>query len=384
MVFSKTAGIISGLSLFFVSNQGLLANSDFRQTSTKMAWDQKEQSQAAMQNNPLCRIISESTVQEAQALPVVESESKQRLEINQGDISLNLSQKLVRVLKRLFSWSDTFKDHTRVKASSQSVMVIGSQKSLSNTNHQSYTQEYNLRQRLVSYTPEQTQVNNSYNSLSSQQEYRVVVRGYPVAKLKDQEQANLLARRWEYLISEPDFDPQKLEPALIEGQPGGKMRDRTLFVIDQSLNTQNRLNNDLLAIEWINNLRIAFKTPPLKLIDAQQQMYGVVETKKAMQGLASWYGPYFHGRLTANGETYNQYDLTAAHPNLPLNTYLKVTNLNNDKSVIIRLNDRGPYIPPRSLDLSLGAARCLNSIDKGVIPYRAVVMQREQLQPAYQ
>lgn len=98
-----------------------------------------------------------------------------------------------------------------------------------------------------------------------------------------------------------------------------------------------------------------------------------------MYGLASWYGPYFHGRLTANGEIFNQNELTVAHKSLPFNTFLKVTNLQTGKAVIVRVNDRGPYIPPRSLDLSRVAARCINSEVAGVVPYEAVIMQPSEV-----
>ncbi|MCL4549542.1 MAG: septal ring lytic transglycosylase RlpA family protein [Bacteroidetes bacterium] len=82
---------------------------------------------------------------------------------------------------------------------------------------------------------------------------------------------------------------------------------------------------------------------------------------------ASWYGPRFHGRLTANGEIYNQMALTAAHKSLPFGTVLKVTNIRNGKSVIVRINDRGPYIDGRDLDLSKGTAQALGMISRGVI-----------------
>lgn len=81
---------------------------------------------------------------------------------------------------------------------------------------------------------------------------------------------------------------------------------------------------------------------------------------------ASWYGPKFHGKLTANGEIYDQMALTAAHKSLKFGTLLKVTNPKNGKSVIIRINDRGPYIGDRELDLSKGAAIKLGLIEKGV------------------
>ena len=81
---------------------------------------------------------------------------------------------------------------------------------------------------------------------------------------------------------------------------------------------------------------------------------------------ASWYGPKFHGRLTANGEIYDQMALTAAHKSLKFGTLLKVTNPKNGRSVIVRINDRGPYIEGRDLDLSKGAAIELGMLSKGV------------------
>lgn len=82
---------------------------------------------------------------------------------------------------------------------------------------------------------------------------------------------------------------------------------------------------------------------------------------------ASWYGPRFHGKLTANGEIYNQMAFTAAHKSFKFGTLLKLTNPKNDKSVIVRINDRGPYIGGRQLDLSKGAALALGIIKPGVL-----------------
>jgi rare lipoprotein A len=81
---------------------------------------------------------------------------------------------------------------------------------------------------------------------------------------------------------------------------------------------------------------------------------------------ASWYGPRFHGKATANGEQYNQMALTAAHKFLPFGTILQITNLKNGKSVIVRINDRGPYIEGRDLDLSKGTALALGVAGKGI------------------
>jgi rare lipoprotein A len=82
---------------------------------------------------------------------------------------------------------------------------------------------------------------------------------------------------------------------------------------------------------------------------------------------ASWYGPKFHGRITANGEVYDQMAFTAAHKSLKFGTLLKLTNKRNGKSVIVRINDRGPYIPGRQLDVSKAVAMELGMIEKGVV-----------------
>lgn len=86
------------------------------------------------------------------------------------------------------------------------------------------------------------------------------------------------------------------------------------------------------------------------------------------QGGASWYGPRFHGRKTANGERYNQNAMTAAHRTLPTGTVVDVTNLRNGKTVRLRINDRGPYVKGRIIDLSKAAAIQLDTITRGVEP----------------
>lgn len=83
-------------------------------------------------------------------------------------------------------------------------------------------------------------------------------------------------------------------------------------------------------------------------------------------GKASWYGAAFQGRLTANGEVYNMNGLSAAHPTMPLPSYARVTNLSNGSSIIVRVNDRGPYVANRIIDLSREAAKMLNYKDNGL------------------
>jgi rare lipoprotein A len=91
-------------------------------------------------------------------------------------------------------------------------------------------------------------------------------------------------------------------------------------------------------------------------------------------GVASWYGPGFHGNRTANGEIYDQYELTAAHPSLPLGTRAIVTNLSNGRSVEVRINDRGPFVDGRVIDLSYAAARVLDVVRPGTARVRIDVL----------
>jgi rare lipoprotein A len=89
-------------------------------------------------------------------------------------------------------------------------------------------------------------------------------------------------------------------------------------------------------------------------------------SKPYQVGTASWYGSYFEGKETASGEPYNMYDLTAAHMSLPLGTFVKVTNLRNGKSVVVRVNDRGPVVDGRIIDLSYSAAQVIGMKNRGI------------------
>ena len=101
---------------------------------------------------------------------------------------------------------------------------------------------------------------------------------------------------------------------------------------------------------------------PLATTTNAQDTVAVVQT---LSGTASWYGGKFHGRRTANGETYNQHALTAAHRYLPFGTEVVVTNQNNGRSVVVRINDRGPFSGGRIIDLSHQAASQIGMINSG-------------------
>ncbi len=100
----------------------------------------------------------------------------------------------------------------------------------------------------------------------------------------------------------------------------------------------------------------------------------IVSVGDSFKGNASWYGPAFHGKLTSNGETYNMHDMTAAHKTLPMNTIVKVTNLKNGLTAVVRVNDRGPFIATRIIDLSKSAAKKINMIGAGTAPVQIEVL----------
>lgn len=137
------------------------------------------------------------------------------------------------------------------------------------------------------------------------------------------------------------------------------------------------------ALQITNRLRYQLgNAAPLKEIEGmpkpvvrEPQVVAVGPIRFQVQGLASWYGPGFHGNYTANGERFNQYDLTAAHRYLPFGTRVRVTNLDNGRSVVVRINDRGPFVGDRVLDLSRGAAQILGTVSSGVSAVRLDILQ---------
>jgi rare lipoprotein A len=98
------------------------------------------------------------------------------------------------------------------------------------------------------------------------------------------------------------------------------------------------------------------------------------EVKSVQEGKASWYGREQHGHLTANGERFDMYALTAAHRTLHMNTHVRVTNINNGRSCVVRINDRGPYSRGRIIDLSYAAAKLLGMLEAGVALVRVEVL----------
>ncbi len=117
-------------------------------------------------------------------------------------------------------------------------------------------------------------------------------------------------------------------------------------------------------------------TLPRSLSKNTQTLENASESPSESQGYASWYGRRFHQRRTASGERFNMYALTAAHRTLPFGSKIRVKNLRSGKSVIVRVNDRGPYRSSRILDLSYGAGKALGLVSTGTAPVSIQVLQK--------
>ena len=123
-----------------------------------------------------------------------------------------------------------------------------------------------------------------------------------------------------------------------------------------------------------SNLRIALAACFIASVQIFPVQIASASSQQIISGSASWYGGQFHGRKTANGERYNQNALTAAHKTLPFGTKVRVTNESNGKSVVVRINDRGPFVGKRVIDLSRAAANAVGMVQRGVARVKVEVL----------
>lgn len=139
------------------------------------------------------------------------------------------------------------------------------------------------------------------------------------------------------------------------------------------------LTNILVTVVLVTGLEAAPRTnthPESQQAPLNTASRARPKPHKAYQvGTASWYGRYFHGKPTASGEPFNMYQFTAAHRHLPLGTLVRVTNLQNGESVVVRVNDRGPMPKSRIIDLSYGAARMIGLSGPGLEPVRLDILE---------
>ncbi len=141
---------------------------------------------------------------------------------------------------------------------------------------------------------------------------------------------------------------------------------QTSLVVDEADGAGKRVDTSLIAnpVPKREPITRAGNSNPYTVLGVTYQLLPTAEGYKKV-GTASWYGSKFHGRKTANGETYDMYAMTAAHRSLPIPAYARVTNLSNQRSIIVRINDRGPFHESRIIDLSYVAALKLGFADRG-------------------
>ena len=216
--------------------------------------------------------------------------------------------------------------------------------------------------------------------------------------------AQIVAKRLEAFIGRGG-DAKQIQPALHNGLYIGSINGNVLFTVDHETAQKSGQNQQDLTLSWVNNIRSALGAPkverssrmlssrslsakgrpisnPTRGFDRTRSsniinmLLPVTPTgsTQTIYGGASWYGPYFHGRRAADGSRYNMHEMTAAHKSLPFGTIVKVTNLNNNKTCVVKITDRGPYIHGRIIDLSKAAAQQVGMLSSGTAKVKVEIL----------
>ena len=185
-------------------------------------------------------------------------------------------------------------------------------------------------------------------------------------RVDERDRAAIVAKRLNAMANMDQLVPDLAVPDTVNGLPVASIDDEVMFTVDRQTAEWYGKTPEDLTVMWVNNLRIALKGSPLSSTEAANYKYRFNPKPIDFEGLASWYGPYFYGRPTASGELFVPGTMTAAHKTLPLGTYLEVTSPHTGRTIVVRVNDRGPYIGPRVLDLSETAAQELGVLEMGV------------------
>jgi len=189
-------------------------------------------------------------------------------------------------------------------------------------------------------------------------------------------------------LNRDGLDASKIIPAWNDGDYVIKLGDRATLKFDQQAIFPDSLQNQTEdVLESANLLRrlLGGANPVSEVANAPKPKFAATSTFNpalnnqivgVMSGMASWYGPGFDGNYSASGEIFNANDMTAAHPSLPFGTMVRVVNMDNGESVVVRINDRGPYAEGRIIDMSAGAASMIGLVASGVAPVRLEVLSR--------
>ncbi|MBD2186958.1 septal ring lytic transglycosylase RlpA family protein [Pseudanabaena mucicola] len=186
-------------------------------------------------------------------------------------------------------------------------------------------------------------------------------------------------------LNRDGLDASQIIPAWKNGDFVIKLGDRATIKFDeQALSPASLENNAEDVLESANLLRrlLGGASPLSEVANAPKPKVVVANPALSdrivgvMSGMASWYGPGFDGNYSASGEVFRASDLTAAHPSLPFGSMVRVVNMDNGQSVVVRINDRGPYAHGRVIDISAGAASVIGLISSGVAPVRLEVLSK--------
>jgi rare lipoprotein A len=189
-------------------------------------------------------------------------------------------------------------------------------------------------------------------------------------------------------LNRDGLDANMIIPAWKNGNYVIKLGDRATLKFDhQAIFPEPQQNQSQDVLESANLLRrlLGGANPVSEVTNAPKPQVAVnspfspAVTNRIIQittGMASWYGPGFDGNYSASGEVFNANDLTAAHPSLPFGTFVRVVNTDNGQSVVVRINDRGPYAHGRLIDISTDAANVIGLVSSGVAPVRLEVLSR--------
>lgn len=188
-----------------------------------------------------------------------------------------------------------------------------------------------------------------------------------------------LARKINELKLAGSLRPDRIRPSKRDGKYVVLAGEASLLTVTPALAKAEKTDRFSLSLKVVNRLRAALGGVPFQ----QQASRGGFFQQQASRGgffhgVASWYGGFFHGRRAANGERFDKWAMTAAHKTLPFGTLLLVTNTRNNQSAVVRVTDRGPFIPGRTIDLSQGAARAIGMLRSGVAKVKISVLGLDQ------
>jgi rare lipoprotein A len=175
------------------------------------------------------------------------------------------------------------------------------------------------------------------------------------------------------LLYEKKLRADRIMPAIHGNDYVLHVDSDVIFSVNKKLAKSEKTNPSSLTLKWANNLRTALGGKPITYRGVSRSLSSY-SRGDAQYGYASWYGGRFQGRRTSSGEVFNTNDYTAAHRYLPLGTQVMVTNLGTGRSVMVKINDRGPFVSQRIIDLSSNAFRAIAPLNSGVIRIRMDVL----------